>query len=100
MAHCFQLLNPITREPQILAHVDDLMCAHFNVTPHPIRYYANWYNTIGLALACGESFEQIKQRYLEDLTEDTSESTRNYCETKLAIIEWLQTNYEAISFRS
>jgi hypothetical protein len=41
-------------EPMPLAKVDDLICEKLGVAADPDKYYANWYDVIGLLLALGK----------------------------------------------
>ena len=40
--------------------IDDLMCEHFGTVPDPVKYYCGWYDSIGLYLAIGKDWEDIK----------------------------------------
>ena len=64
--HCFQLISRASGEPAHLPTIDNEMCEHFNVEPHPTEYYRAWYDIIGLAFATG----------------------RTYCETRILIPEY------------
>jgi hypothetical protein len=63
MPNCFQLYKKGEEEPSILQDVDnDLWLKFEGSIPEPNdKWYQNWYNTVGLLLAMGESFDQIKE---------------------------------------
>lgn len=63
MPNCFQLLRDGVAVP--LAQIDDEMCKHFDVEPHPARYYGSWYDAIGWELAHGRPFDQIKVTFAQ-----------------------------------
>ena len=58
--NCFQLINKLNGEPANLPTVDNEMCEHFNIEPHPTEYYRMWYNVLGLAFATGHTFDETR----------------------------------------
>ncbi len=78
MPNCFQLSRPGVG-PVALQTIDEEMCKHFEVPCDPVRWYREWYNIIGLGLACGKSFEQL----------------RNILPQHLDIIDWLDSQFTA-----
>ena len=63
MPICFSLTRKGEDRPASLAQVDNEICAHFNVTPDPIKYYERWYDIIDLSLAFGDTHEQIRAKF-------------------------------------
>jgi hypothetical protein len=64
MPNCYQLtpkdfVGPCPR-PEALASIDEKICAHFGAVPHEKYWYQNWENNIGMLLACGRSWDEIK----------------------------------------
>jgi len=67
--------------------IDDEMRVHFGAEPDPIRYYYGWYDHIGLALAMGQSLEQIRDRFKE-LDEPMG----------ISITEWLMEHFNTNAY--
>ncbi len=40
--------------------VDEEICKALGKSVHPTEYYMGWYDSIGLMLACGKTFEEIE----------------------------------------
>jgi hypothetical protein len=59
MPNCFQLLR--NGKPTPLVQIDKEMCEHFNVEPNPQFYYRGWYDIVGFGLACGYSFDKVRE---------------------------------------
>jgi hypothetical protein len=93
MPNCFSLTrrNNLDAGPVSLWDVDEEICKHLNVEPWPDEYYHQWYGTIGLALACGYSFESIIEGIKGDI-QQYPESIQYY-KTKLRIAEFLRDNF-------
>lgn len=83
MSHCFQLTRKGESEPSKLQSVDEHLCQHFNTEVHPENWFRNWYNIIGLGLAMGYTFREIKEK------------TTGYED----LIDFLESEYDATSFR-
>jgi hypothetical protein len=66
MPNCFQLISKDTKLPVALARVDEAICKHVGVIPHEDKWFKDWYNYIGFALACGKTFPQIKKLFDHD----------------------------------
>jgi len=80
MPVCFSLTDKSTGQVAVLSAVDDAMCAHFGVEPDPVKYYHSWFDTIGLAIACG--LDEVKLH-------ETWDGHRDH----KVIIDWLLTHY-------
>ncbi len=93
MPNCFQLTRKTDKNagPVSLWDVDEEICKYLNVEPWPDEYIYQWYGTIGLALACGYSFDTIIEGIKGDI-EQYPES-RQYYKTKLRIAEFLRDNF-------
>jgi len=57
MPNCFELVPTGTTSPQRLQEIDDVIRTAFGVAPDPDHWYANWYNVIGLGIACGRELD-------------------------------------------
>jgi hypothetical protein len=74
------------------------MCASLGIVPHPEKYYHEWVDTIGLALASGQSFGTIIKDCHEAIGEQSKIGNQegiNYWTTKLKIAEYLNDNFIA-----
>ena len=60
MPNCFTLTRKGASAPSKFSDIDDEICAHLGVPSHPTWYYAGWYNTIGLAIACGKDWNWLR----------------------------------------
>lgn len=68
MPNCFQLTSKETGKPKNFVELDHDLCEHFGIEPNPERWLMNWYNFVGLALAMGKTFEEIRGFVDEDET--------------------------------
>jgi len=65
MAAYFQLYPKGSKIPATFISVDEAICKHFGVEPDDKRYYESWYDTIGFALACGRSYDWMRENFRE-----------------------------------
>lgn len=78
MAAYFQLARKnASDEPVPFNTIDEEMCAHFGAPVDERRYYREWYNIQGFALACGHSWDKIRELYPDDV----------------AVTDWLEANF-------
>ena len=98
MPVCFQLIDKTTDKPAILQDIDREMCKHFKQPCDKVKYFAGWYDCIGLRLALGDSFEKIREEFIGYIKEDKSEGEVNYYSLQCEIITWLEENYTPTSF--
>ena len=93
MANSFSLTRKtdIGKDPVSLRQVDEEICAHFNISPHPSDYYHSWFDTIGFDLASGRSFAEIIRRCHDDM--EASPQSYRYYERKLEIAEYLDKHF-------
>jgi hypothetical protein len=57
MPNCFTLTRKGEDKPATFVSIDEELCEHFNMPCDFKQYLWNWYDIIGLALACGKSLE-------------------------------------------
>jgi hypothetical protein len=79
MPACFCLYSKYTKEQMSLTEVDEIMCAHFNEPVDKDKWLGDWYNAIGLGLAMGKSWQDLRDLF-------TSESNH-------AMIDYLEATY-------
>lgn len=80
--HCFQLIEKESGEAIPLATIDDRMRVFFGMPEDAESYLWGWKNIIGLAIACGKNWEEMK-----DIFSDS--------EKALKIISYLSERYDA-----
>ena len=94
MPNCFQLTLIGETEPSTLQSVDNRLWQLLgNVDPDPKRWYKNWYNIIGLALACGKNFKEIQGILEEQLNYASTEDEVDHYQDLINITWFLQDNY-------
>ena len=84
MSNCFTLIPKGTSTPAKFAEIDDKLRKAFNQPEDAERYLWGWYDTIGLALACGKDWDWIRANC-------GSEDLR-------AVATWLEGRYEVDSW--
>jgi hypothetical protein len=63
MPNCFSLTRKSKPDkgPVSLIEIDEEICKLFEIEPNDRVYYRGWVDWIGFLLACGHSFEKIRQ---------------------------------------
>ena len=82
--------------PVPLQEIDSEMCTAFGIAPNPGKYYHQWADSIGLALAAGQSFDEIIKDCSEGIEAQSKIANRdgiNYWTTKLKIAEYPNNNF-------
>ena len=87
MPNCYQLTRKSESEPSTLVSVDEALCQHFGVEIHPKKWYLNWHNYVGLGLACGDDWTQLRKTWEGD-------------KPMLDVIDFLEKNYESSAWYS
>lgn len=99
MPNCFSLTRKSEPEkgPVGLNTIDAEMCQHFGVPCDPKQYYGYWYQSIGLGLACGGTFETMRKEIVGLLDHQPQDEFYNpkLTVTQLAIIDWLDEHFTA-----
>lgn len=102
MPVCFQLYRIGSQTPEIFQKLDDEMREHFGAPPDPDHYLNGWYDSIGIRLAMGKSFHQIKEefeKYREEFKVEASEKSDIYGNL-LCILEYIKERFTPNSFYS
>lgn len=86
MPVCFQLTRLGDKEPSSFQHIDDCICQHLQVDADPIKYHMDWYDSIGMRLALGKSWDEI------------ADDANEYYPPMLPIIAYLRENYSSDSW--
>ena len=94
MPYYFQLIN---RESGILdsfSDIDNRICVEFGVIPHKTKFYYNWYDYIGSAIATGKPLLTAIKEFEEELAIEYN----RYGNELLKISRWLALYYLPISW--
>ncbi len=63
----FYLKGDVERKAPIpLVKVDEHICNTLKVPTHPVNWYLNWFNHIGMALVLGHDLNSITKHYEDD----------------------------------
>lgn len=90
MPNCFSLFRRTDGKAEVLNEVDRKMCEHFKVPCDPDKWYMDWYNITGFAVACGRDLPTqiaVGKAWISQSPAD--EHAVKY----LALVEWLHANY-------
>lgn len=77
MPNCFTLTRKGENKPSNFQDIDEAMCKAFNAPVHPDNWYRNWYNTIGMGLAMGNSWDKLREIF----------------DDQVDLIDWVELNY-------
>lgn len=80
MPNCFTLTKKGEDKHAVFQDIDDEMRAHFGEPPDSEHWLWYWYDCIGLALACGKTWDEIRE-----LFEDSPEL--------LKVVDYLEERY-------
>ena len=102
MPVCFQLCHkdrPTT--PVSFIEIDEAMCKALGQQADPVRYLWEWYDSIGLRLALGRSFNEIIVDYTQrrESEEGQVPGAAEYLDHMIQVAEWLSLNYVSDSWR-
>lgn len=97
MPACFQLFRKGESEAVPLNTIDEEICAYMELPVHDTLYCHDWFNTIGLKLAMGRSFDYIIGWY-EGASMKTKGEDSEYYDTLLKIAEFLNERFSANSW--
>lgn len=97
MPACFQLIDKQTGQSEKFTTIDNRICKELlNVVPHDIEYVNGWYDYIGFALACGQTFDNLRGKIQEHINIDDNDNIElAYWLDMLLINNWLDENYTA-----
>jgi len=82
MPNCFSLTRKSNPEagPVKLTLIDEELCSHLGVEVHPEYWVHGWYNSIGLMLAMGKSWDECREIFKDS-------------DVLLPIIDYLEANF-------
>ena len=61
MPNCFTLTKKGEDKPARFQVIDDEMREHFGEPPNANKWLLGWYDCVGLALACGRTWDEIRE---------------------------------------
>jgi hypothetical protein len=85
MPNCFVLSRKGESAPTSLADVDNELREAFGEPPDDEQWLYGWYDKIGLALALGQNWDQIRTAF-------------NGCERLLKVVDYLEQRFDADSW--
>jgi hypothetical protein len=88
MPNCFCLTRKGEKKPTALQKIDDDMRVHFGAPPSKDHWYFGWYDWIGLSLAMGSTFTEIRNRAWKRIGPLEEEDHK-----ALAVLDYLDANY-------
>jgi len=94
MPNYFQLVSKVSGEPEPFIKIDREMCEHFNQPCDEVKYFADWYDTIGFRVAMGKSFDDILQEFGGYLRDDRTEYERNFYALQIEIVRYLKERFD------
>lgn len=92
MAVYFQLFPIGYSTPASFQQVDNAICQNLDLPWDADRYACEWYDSIGLRIALGKSFQEIADEFKSALT-DRPEQFREWYYNMLRINHYLLENY-------
>lgn len=98
MPVCFQLRPKGSTTPQSFIEIDEAMCLALGQPVDAEKYLWGWYDSIGLRLACGQSFQTMIDRWEQD-KEGADEAFRAFADRQISMAKWLDANYSSDSWR-
>lgn len=100
MPVCFQLLEKTNHEAVAFQEVDEQICEHFGISAHPKKYVCGWYESIGLRLACGQSFDEILEEFARTIAEgNPNRAEEIWLVDIIKIAKFLRDHYDMRSWR-
>lgn len=82
MPNCFTLTQKGQEHPDKLQDIDEAICRHLGIPIHDKYWAVGWYNYVGLMLACGRSFDGIREAAIKDGNNDM-----------VKVVDFLSANY-------
>ena len=87
MPNYFQLIDKTTEKPAKFVDIDEKLCAHMGVEPHPKNYLYGWYDSIGLGLAMGKTWDEMRTWWDDN---SPMQKVINYLEERYTPDAWYQ----------
>lgn len=89
MPNCFTLTKKGEEKPTDLTVIDAELCALVEAPVHPKFWVYGWYNSIGLGLALGASWDKMRESFKRDIPNPEDEELV----ALLKFIDYLEKNY-------
>jgi hypothetical protein len=91
MPVCFELISKETMLTERLETVDEKLAVAMGEAVHDDNWCHNWYNRIGIMLACGKGFNGCRECWNDP--DDPDERIMH------KVIDWLDKHYDVRSWR-
>jgi hypothetical protein len=78
------LISKKTKKAENFPAIDAKMCKALGVKTDPELFYRSWYDGVGMALALGKTFAELRKEFQEYLDMPVSDT---------AVNEWKRTSY-------
>lgn len=85
MPNCFMLIRKGEPEHTPLVDIDNELREAFGEPPDDAQWLYGWYHTIGLALALGQNWDQIRTAFSE-------------CKDLIKVVDYLEQRFDADSW--
>ena len=66
MPNCFRLIDRETGNIPTLVQVDAILCENWNTPCDPVKYFEHWVDLIGMPLAMGKTWEDVREQWADD----------------------------------
>ena len=100
MPNCFQLTPLGKSEPESLNLVDAKICKFLNIEVDEVKYAYGWYSTIGFALACGQSIDQIRETLFQQFKYAACKDEVDAYQRLIDIADFIKDNYSVRAWYS
>ena len=85
MPACFMLIDKVTGKSAKFSEIDDKLCEALGRVPDEEKFLHSWYDCIGLSLAMGKTWDEIREIFKDD-------------EVMILIANWIEGRYTADSW--
>ena len=92
MPNCFQLIGKSSAVAEKFYDIDNELCKHLGVEVSQTQYYRGWYDSIGMLVAMGRTWADIREVCAKDIEGDPGDPELG------KIIDWLSENYNTKSW--
>lgn len=82
MPNSFQFIDKTTKSAEKFPIIDDKLCEFLGVSPDPVKYHRDWYNSFGECAAMGMSFRKM----VDEIYVNSDDEIKR-------MLEWLDEHY-------
>jgi hypothetical protein len=99
MAHHIRFVRVEDHQTEMLARVDDAICAYLGVEPHPTRYYMGWYDPFAEHFMLGGTPDRLHEIIDTGVPPLTPEDTKINQDAH-SIVNFLVCHYRIETWRT